>query len=149
MTPAERSAIEGRALLLYDGVCALCNGVVSFLLKRDQMDRIRFAPLQSALGREFLARFGMHEIPDGVVLLTGVLTSRERMYQRSDAVAAALGLLDRRWKLIGRLLRLVPRPLRELGYGVVAKLRYRISGRYDVCPLPPPAQRARLLGVSE
>ena len=56
MTEGERNAIEGRALLLYDGVCALCNGVVQFLIKRDKLDGFRFAPLQSSLGREVLAR---------------------------------------------------------------------------------------------
>ena len=63
MTDVERNAIEGRALLLYDGVCALCNGVVQFLMKRDRLDRFRYAPLQSSLGREVLARFDIHSFP--------------------------------------------------------------------------------------
>ena len=78
--------MEGRALLLYDGVCALCNGVVQFLMKRDRLDRFRYAPLQSNLGREVLARFDIHTFPDGVMLLTDTLTPGERLYQRSDAV---------------------------------------------------------------
>jgi predicted DCC family thiol-disulfide oxidoreductase YuxK len=149
MTPAERTAIEDRALLLYDGVCALCNGSVSFLLKHDRHDQLRYAPLQSALGREMLARAGIYLIPDGVVLITNALTPAERVYRRSDAAAAALELLRPPWSPLGRLLRLVPRPLRELGYRIVARLRYRLFGRYDTCPIPPPAQRARLLGVYE
>ena len=62
--------MEGRALLLYDGVCALCNGAVQFLMKRDRLDRFRYAPLQSDLGREVLARFDIQEFPDAVMLLT-------------------------------------------------------------------------------
>jgi len=149
MTEAERNAVEGRALLLYDGVCALCNGVVQFLMNRDRLDRFRYAPLQSSLGREVLARFGIHEFPDGVVLVTGVLTPGERLYQRSDAVAAALELLGASWRLTGRALGLVPLPLRDWGYGMVARFRYRVFGRYDTCPIPPPEQRSRLLGVYE
>jgi predicted DCC family thiol-disulfide oxidoreductase YuxK len=147
MTEAERNAIEGRALFLYDGVCALCNGVVRFLIRRDGRDRLRYAPLQSSLGREVLARFGISTFPDGVVLVTDALTPRERLYQRSDAGAASLQLLGQPWRLVGRVLALVPRPLRDWSYGIVARFRYRLFGRYDTCPLPTPEQRGRLLGV--
>jgi len=149
MTDEERSAIKGRALLLYDGVCALCNGVVQFLMKRDRLDSFRYAPLQSRLGREMLARFDIHSFPDGVVLLTDALTQEERLYQRSDAVAAAMMLLSRPWQLAGKVLRLIPRRLRDWGYRLVARFRYRLFGRYDTCPIPPPEQRNRLLGVYE
>ncbi len=149
MTEVERNAIQGRALLLYDGVCALCNGVVQFLMKHDSLDRFRYAPLQSGLGREVLARFDIHTFPDGVMLLTDALSPTEHLYQRSDAVAEALQRLSTPWRLAGRVLRLVPRPLRDWGYGIVARFRYRLFGRYDTCPIPPPEQRSRLLGVYE
>jgi predicted DCC family thiol-disulfide oxidoreductase YuxK len=124
--------------------------VVQFLMQRDKLDRFRYAPLQSSLGREVLARFEIHTLPDGVMLLTDALTPVEHLYQRSDAVAAALLRLsaaNRIWRLAGRILRLVPRPLRDWGYGIVARFRYRLFGRYDTCPVPPPEQRSRLLGV--
>jgi predicted DCC family thiol-disulfide oxidoreductase YuxK len=155
MTEAERIAIEGRALLLYDGVCGLCNGVVKLLLRHDTLDKLRYAPMQSALGREILARFGEHSFPDGVVLITDVLgsdllSSKERLYRRSDGVAAALQLLGTpSWRLLGKALALVPRRLREWGYGIVARLRYRVFGQYTTCPVPLPNQRSRLLGVYE
>jgi predicted DCC family thiol-disulfide oxidoreductase YuxK len=149
MTEPERAEIEGRALLLYDGVCALCNGVVQFLLKHDRQEKLRYAPLQSKLGREILGRFQIHSFPDGVVLLTDALKPQERLYNRSDAVGGALNLLPAPWRLLGPLLLLVPRTLREFGYGIVARLRYRILGRYDTCPLPPLDQRRKLLGVYE
>ena len=149
MTDVERNAIEGRALLLYDGVCALCNGVVQLLMRRDRLDRFRYTPLQSDLGREVLARFDIRTFPDGVMLLTDALTPMEHLYQRSDAVAEALQRLSAPWRLLGKGLRLVPRPLRNWGYGIVARFRYRLFGRYDTCPVPPPEQRSRLLGVYE
>ncbi len=149
MTEAERNAMEGRALLLYDGVCALCNGVVQFLMKRDRLDRFRYAPLQSNLGREVLARFDIHTLPNGVMLLTDTLTPGERLYGRSDAVLVALQLLGAPWRAVGKALALLPHPLRDWGYGIVARFRYRLFGRYDTCPLPSPEQRGRLLGVYE
>lgn len=149
MTEAERIAIEGRAVLLYDGVCGLCNGFVRLLLRHDKLDKVRYAPLQSPLGREILARFGEHNFPDGVVLITNALTPQERLYRRSDAVAAALQLLGTPWRLLGLALGLLPGPLREWGYGIVARLRYRLFGRYTTCPVPAPNQRNRLLGVFE
>jgi predicted DCC family thiol-disulfide oxidoreductase YuxK len=123
MTETERVEIEGRALLLYDGVCALCNGVVGFLLKRDKLSKLRYTPLQSALGREILARFGIEKTPDGVALLTDALTPQERFFQRSDAVQAALQLLGTPWRAL--------------------------FGRHDTCPIPPPGQRGKIVGVYE
>jgi predicted DCC family thiol-disulfide oxidoreductase YuxK len=146
MTSAERNAIKGRALLLYDGVCALCNGSVKFLMKRDRLERFRYAPLESDLGREMLARFDIHTFPDGVVLVTDALTPAEHIYHRSDAVAESLQRLGPPWRVAGRMLAMLPHPLRDWGYGVVARFRYRIFGRFDACPLPTPAQRGRLLG---
>src|SRR6266404_4050108 len=131
MTEAERNAIQGQALLLYDGVCALCNGVVQFLMKHDGLGKFRYAPLQSSLGREVLARFDIHTFPDGVMLLTDALTPGEHLYQRSDAVAEALQLLGGpggMWRLVGKALKLLPRPLRDWGYGIVARFRYRVFG---------------------
>jgi predicted DCC family thiol-disulfide oxidoreductase YuxK len=149
MNEVERNAIEGRALLLYDGVCALCNGMVKFLMKRDRGERFRFAPLQSELGRELLARFDIHTFPDGVVLIIEALTPAERIYRRSDAVQESLQQLGAPWKQMGKALNLLPRFLREWGYGVIARYRYRLFGRYNACPVPSPEQRSRLLGVYE
>jgi predicted DCC family thiol-disulfide oxidoreductase YuxK len=149
MTETERVEIEGRALLLYDGVCALCNGVVDFLMKHDRLGKFRYAPLQSTLGREILARFGIEKTLDGVALLTSALTPQERFFHRSDAVQAALQLLGGPWRILGKALLFVPRFLREFGYGIVARIRYRLFGRYDTCPLPPPEQRRKILSVYE
>jgi predicted DCC family thiol-disulfide oxidoreductase YuxK len=121
--------------------------VVRFLMKRDKLDRLRYAPLQSSLGREVLARFGIHTFPDGVVLVIDALTPTERLYQRSDAGVASLERLGTPWRLAGQMLALIPRPLRDWGYGIVARCRYRVFGRYDACPIPSPEQRGRLLGV--
>jgi predicted DCC family thiol-disulfide oxidoreductase YuxK len=75
------------------------------------------------------------------------LTPGEQLYQRSDAGVKSLQLLGAPWPLASRVLALIPHYLRDWGYGIVARFRYRIFGRYDTCPIPSPEQRGRLLGV--
>ncbi|WP_263366614.1 thiol-disulfide oxidoreductase DCC family protein [Edaphobacter bradus] len=146
MTEAERSQLVSRPVLLYDGVCVLCNGVVHFLLRRDAQGVFRFVPLQSPLGTELLAAPSQL---DGVILLTETLTAAQKIHYRSDAVASALGILGGRWAILGRTLRLIPRPLREFGYGLIARVRYRLFGRYTTCPIPSPSERSRILGLDQ
>jgi predicted DCC family thiol-disulfide oxidoreductase YuxK len=146
MTEAERARIAGRPVLLYDGVCALCNGVVRFCLKRDGAGVFRFAPLQSGVARELT---GGSPSLDGVVLVTDALGPGQRVYRRSDAVAEALRLLGGGWSALGRGLAVIPRAVREAGYGVVARTRYRVFGRYAVCPVPSAAERKRFVGFED
>jgi predicted DCC family thiol-disulfide oxidoreductase YuxK len=143
MTEAERAKIVGRPVLLYDGVCALCNGVVRFCLKRDEAGVFRFAPLESGVARELT---GGSECVDGVVLVMDALGPGQWVYRRSDAVAEALRLLGGGWSGLGKVLSMVPRVLREAGYGAVARVRYRLFGRYAVCPVPSAEERAKFVG---
>ncbi|MBS1799791.1 MAG: DUF393 domain-containing protein [Acidobacteria bacterium] len=143
MTEADRAKIEGHPVLLYDGVCALCNGLVRFVLKRDAMGIFRFAALQSDVARELVGDGAV--ALDGVVLVAAALTAEQRVYRRTDAVVEALRLLGHRW--LARALAVVPRAVREAGYGVVARLRYLLFGRYEVCPLPPVETRGRFAGL--
>ena len=147
MTDPERTQLASHPVLLYDGVCVLCNGVVRFLLGRDTQNTFRFVPLESPLATELLAPFGPQPTQEGVALITSALTSVEHLYHRSDAVAQALQLLPKPWPRLGRALALIPRPLRELGYTLVARLRYGLFGRYKTCPLPTSRERERILGI--
>jgi predicted DCC family thiol-disulfide oxidoreductase YuxK len=147
MTDAERIEITGRTLILFDGVCSLCNHTIRFLMNRDPGGALCFAPNRSRLALEFLARSGITPAPETVVLITNVLTSTERLYTRSDASIEALQHLRRPWPLLGRLLSFVPRFIRETGYSVIARYRYRLFGKYDTCPIPTQAQRSRILGM--
>ncbi|MPZ21786.1 MAG: DUF393 domain-containing protein [Luteitalea sp.] len=127
-------------IVLYDGVCGLCHRSVRFLLRHDPRGRLRFAALQSSLGRALLTRH--HLAPD--VLDTLVLIERERASTRSDAVLGAARYLARPWRYLA-LLRVLPRAIRDRLYDRVARSRYRWFGRLDACPLPSPAHRARFL----
>ncbi len=137
------------ALMLYDGVCGLCNGVVREVMKRDRRDRLRFAPQQSALAEAVLARHGLDReaMLDGnsVYLALDYGTPQERLLRQSDVPVNVLLLLGGFEGFLGQLLRIVPKALRDWGYSVFARNRYRISPRYESCPIPTPAERAKFL----
>jgi predicted DCC family thiol-disulfide oxidoreductase YuxK len=139
-------ATPGGPIVLYDGVCALCNGIVRFTLARDRQGTFRYAPLQGALARETLSRHGRN--PDDlntfvVVVDPGLPT--ERLLQKSTGAAFVLSQLPGVWRPAGALVRAVPRALRDAAYDLVARNRYRTFGKYEACPVPPPEHRARFL----
>ena len=150
-------------ILLYDGVCGLCNRLVQFILRRDPAGMFRFASLQSALAECVLARHGAdaHDL-DTVYVVLDYEEPDERLLPRSDAIIFILRQLGTRpaapassiaasgsmfWRVVASLTRLVPRPLRDWGYGVVARNRYRVFGRSESCILPAPANRDRFLDL--
>jgi predicted DCC family thiol-disulfide oxidoreductase YuxK len=90
--------------------------------------------------------------PEGVILITDTFTLHQRLYRRSDAVVRTLQILGQTWDRGTRLYALLmrfPRPMREFGYALIARFRYRIFGRYDTCPVPTAEQRDRILSVFE
>ncbi|WP_316928493.1 thiol-disulfide oxidoreductase DCC family protein [Cesiribacter andamanensis] len=115
-----------RAIVLFDGVCNLCKGAVDFIIRHDAHERFAFASLQSEAGQALL-RF--YELPtadfDSMVLL-----KEGRLYQKSEAALQIAGELGGLWKLFTPFL-LLPRPLRDGLYSVIARNRYRflVSGR--------------------
>jgi predicted DCC family thiol-disulfide oxidoreductase YuxK len=150
MTAEERAELKGRAVLLYDGHCGLCNRVVRFCARRDPARRMRYVPLQSEVGREMLARYG--ETPESLesaAIFLHAMTREERFFHHSDAVAWALRQLRWPWSLVGRLVAWTPRFLREAVYAFVGRVRYAVFGRYAVCPMPGPEISSRFVGVSE
>ena len=133
-------------LVLYDGVCALCNGAVKFLLDRDRADIFRFAPLQGALAAELLPRYGIEPRDlDSIVVIADWNGPRERALTRSRAVLYALSLLGGTWERFARVAGMVPGGLADVVYRLIARIRYRTFGKYDVCPIPPPEWRNRFL----
>jgi predicted DCC family thiol-disulfide oxidoreductase YuxK len=147
VSDAARLAADG-PVILYDGVCALCNRLNGFVLARDPDGWFRFASLQGALAREILTRHGRD--PRDLDTLYVVLDPGrpgERLLRKSDAALWILRELGGAWRMTAAL-RLVPRSLRDRGYDVVARTRYRLFGRYDACPLPDPRHRSRFLDHS-
>lgn len=137
---AGAAADDDRAVVLFDGVCNLCNGSVQFILKRDPHGRFRFASLQSDAGRGLLHAHGL----PADALESVVLVEDGRAWTRSDAALRIARGLSGGWRAAG-VLRVVPRPLRDAVYGLVARNRYRWFGKRESCMIPTPEWRARFL----
>jgi predicted DCC family thiol-disulfide oxidoreductase YuxK len=128
-------------IVVFDGVCNLCSRSVRFMLKHDVHGKLRFASVQSPVGRELLERNGVDALdPQTFLLIDG-----GRVYVRTDAaleIAKDLG----GWRWL-QVLRVVPRGVRDWLYGYVARNRYRWFGKREACFVPTEEQRARFLDV--
>ncbi|MBW1879247.1 MAG: DUF393 domain-containing protein [Deltaproteobacteria bacterium] len=122
-----------KRIVLYDGVCGLCDHSVQFLIRHDRGLSFRYAPLQGETAAAL--RRGHPEIPED--LDTVVLVEDGQVHLRSRAAFLAARQLRFPYSLLAWL-RVLPRPLTDLAYGMVARVRYRIWGRIDRCALPPP-----------
>ena len=130
------------AIILFDGECNLCNRSVGFVIDRDPPGYFQFASAQSEIGRQLLARHGLADAAaSGVVLLDG-----DRAFHGSTAALRIARWLRPPWPLLSWLL-LVPKPIRDAVYGVIARNRYRWFGRTDACRLPTPELRRRFLDL--
>jgi predicted DCC family thiol-disulfide oxidoreductase YuxK len=139
-----------RLLVIFDGRCGFCNRSVRWLLRRDGDDRLRFVPFESSKVTELLTRHGFSDPitrsnPNTVLVVRDAGGSTESVLFGSDAWLALLAEFPRPWPAISTALRWIPRPLRDFGYRFVARMRYRIGGRLESCPVPTPAERARFL----
>lgn len=141
------SKTEANPIVLYDGVCGLCNRLNQFLIKRDKDDRFRFASLQSEFAKVVLRRHGADPLDlDTVYVVIDNDQPTERLLARSDAILYLLKQLDGLWKLAG-LGRVLPKILRDGIYKVVARNRYRVFGKHESCFLPEPKHRAKFLDL--
>lgn len=139
------SQAEPNPIVLYDGVCGLCNRLVQFLLKRDTHDRFRFASLQSAFGQEILKRHGADPLDlDTFYVVLNYGQTSERLLARSDGVVYALTALGGIWKIAG-VGKALPKAVCDGLYNFVARNRYRVFGKHESCMLPEPKHRAKFL----
>ncbi len=129
-------------VVLFDGVCNLCNATVRFVLDRDRLGTLRFASLQSEPGRRLLGHFGIDlgEGDPGTVYLI----EEGRLFDRSTAALRLARHMRGLWPLAAVLLA-VPRVVRDAVYGFVAARRYRWFGRSDACRIPTPDEAERFL----
>ncbi len=130
---AVRSSLmeQHERILLFDGVCNLCNGLVKFIIRHDTEAKIKFAPLQSKFAADFIRdTYNNVTGPDSVVYISG-----ERNYLRSDAILQLLKDMGSGWKLF-YILRFVPRFMRDFLYDLIARSRYRIFGKRESCMIP-------------
>lgn len=134
-------------LVLYDGVCGLCNGLNQFLLTRDRNDHFRFASLQSEFAASLLKRYDINTVDlDTVYVVADYGQPSQCLLSRSNAILHVLGQLGGVWGLL-RVGRVLPKSLRDALYNVVASNRYRVFGKYDVCLMPEERHRRKFLDV--
>lgn len=126
-------------VVLFDGVCNLCNGFVQFIRKRDPKRTFRFASLQSDVGQALLAEMGRRN-----ELSTVVLIEKGRAYDRSTAALRIVRHLRFPWPIVC-ILWVLPQFLRDALYSWVGRNRYQWFGKSDTCVIPSPADRALFL----
>jgi len=137
-------------LILYDGVCGLCNGFVRFLLRRDSAGRFRFASLQSPLAQQLLQQHG-HAVSTGLTSVFVIVnygdSSSERLLAQSPAILHVLTSLGGAWRIVA-FAKQVPVSWANALYLFVARHRYQWFGRSDTCPVPKPEDRAKFLDAT-
>lgn len=132
-------------VLLYDGLCGFCDRAVQFIVRRDPHARIRFAPLQGDFAAALFARHPSLRAVDSLILVErDPATGAERIRTRTDGALRAARYLRQPWPLVN-VFRLVPAPIRDFVYDRFARIRYRVFGKFDACPIPTPEQRMRFL----
>ncbi len=129
-----------KPLLLFDGVCNLCNGAVQWVIRHDPAGKIHFAALQSNTGQQVLRQAGL----SGEQLSSVVLYYQDRLYTRSDAALELLRLLGGFWSFF-YLFRIIPRFVRDTIYEWIARNRYRWFGKREECMIPTPELKSRFL----
>lgn len=126
-------------IVFFDGVCGLCSHAVDFAMARDAKATFLFAPLQGETARAMLPEEDTKNLNSMAVAIDG------KIHRRSSAVVRMLWELGPTWWLCGWLLWVIPLPVRDLGYSLVAKWRYRLFGKHETCRLPTPEERERFL----
>lgn len=132
------------ATVLFDGVCNFCNGSVNFIIRRDSRGFFKFAPLQSQMAADLLAKHTVDkEKTDSIILV-----ENGKVYLFSTAALRIASRLDGNWPLLYGFI-IVPRPIRDFFYKLFAKYRYKMFGRTDQCMIPTPAVRGRFLAEAK
>jgi predicted DCC family thiol-disulfide oxidoreductase YuxK len=131
-------------VLLYDGLCGFCDGTVQFILRHDRRGTLKFATLQGDFARDVITRHPELAGVDSLVLVERDSSGTEHVHVRSDGALRVARYLGGAWHL-ARAAAIVPRFIRDWTYDGFARIRYRVFGRYDACPIPSPEQRARFI----
>ena len=131
---------ETHAVVLFDGVCNLCNKSVQFIIRRDKKDRFRFAPLQGKTGQQLLSRHGL----PADSFNSFILAEGDKIYTHSTGALRMLKGLGFPWSMAYAFI-LVPRFIRDGVYAAVARNRYRWFGRQESCMIPTPALKKKFL----
>ena len=135
----------GKKVILFDGVCNLCNASVNFVIKRDRHDRFRYASLQSEIGKRLLEErhIDSNQVDSIVLIEPGVA-----YFLKSDAALEIANELGWPWKALHLFNYILPVQLRNNVYDLIARNRYRWFGKKDQCMIPTPSLRSKFLDTS-
>jgi len=131
--------MKEKALVLFDGECNLCNSSVQFIIKRDRQAYFTFASMQSEAGASRMARYGLPQNINSFVLI-----EYDTAFTKSDAALRICRQLSGAWKLL-LVFSMIPKPIRDYLYSIIAKNRYKWFGKRDSCMIPTPEIRSRFL----
>jgi predicted DCC family thiol-disulfide oxidoreductase YuxK len=141
--PESGAIPAGADLVLFDGVCGLCNAFVRFVLKRDKGGRFYFAPLQGGLAARLLKKYGADpDLFDTVYVVANYDTTEQKLFSRARAALFVVSRLGWPWRGFS-VLNVLPDFFLNFFYDLIARWRYRMFGKYDACPIPKPEERAR------
>ncbi len=136
--------MQNKKIILFDGVCNLCNGAITFIIKRDKNDVFRYAPLQSEVGKNLAKK---HEIDldkvDSIILVTD-----QSAVAKSTAALRIAKHLSGGWPLLAVFL-ILPRFLRNAVYDFIARNRYKWFGKKDACMIPTPELKSKFLDYEQ
>ena len=127
-------------IILFDGVCNLCNSAVKFVLKRDTNSVFKFASLQSDAAKRLLSDMEVSDSDSGTI----VLIDNGKFYTRSTAALRVFKHLSGLWPVM-TLFMVVPRFIRDWVYNLISKYRYRWFGKRDTCMIPSPEMKNKFL----
>jgi predicted DCC family thiol-disulfide oxidoreductase YuxK len=145
--PRKKLQSAGPHLILYDGVCGLCNRMNAFVLKYDKSARFRFASLQSAVGQSYLRRFNRDPADlDTFYVIANYESKSAVPFERAAAGLFVLETFGVPWRWAG-IFGILPDSLLNFGYDTLARVRYRIFGKYEQCMMPSAEDRERFIDV--
>tara|TARA_B100000900_G_scaffold270741_1_gene231193 strand:+ start:53 stop:463 length:411 start_codon:yes stop_codon:yes gene_type:complete len=125
------SSNDLKKIILFDGVCNLCNKSVNFIIKYDRVDHFRFASIQSEAGKKIIKKYSIDiNKNDSIILI-----ANKNISYRSNAVFTILFYLKTIWRIL-LIFSVLPSPIRDLFYRIIAKSRYKFFGKNDICMTP-------------
>ena len=137
----------GRHLILYDGVCGLCNRLVTEVIARDPKGLFHFASLQSPVSRRLLEAHGKNpDVLENMYCVADYNSRSPVLLGRAKAALFIISSLDSPWRYL-RVLGVLPEFLLDAVYSIVARYRYRVFGKFDQCLMPNPDYARRFLDV--
>lgn len=140
LNPSQRNPDISASIILFDGVCNLCNGWVNFVIDRDPDKNFHFAALQSEAGQRILLEIGL----PGDFLDTIVLVENGKYFLYSTSILRTMRRLNKLWPIFYGLV-MIPQKLRDWIYRWIASNRYLWFGKDDACRLPTPEEEKRFL----